>query len=66
MARKGGQGALVRGSDVESSDMTVDAGSGDDRLAVFIPIVGQSFSGGELCGIVVRDLIGRMEGNGEL
>lgn len=46
VARKGGEGSLVRSADVEGSDVAVDACGGDHGGTVFVPIVGEGFGGG--------------------
>ena len=39
------QGSLPGGADIEGADDAVDAGGGDDGVAVFVPIVCQGFGG---------------------
>lgn len=51
VAGQDGEGALGEaGSDVEGSDLSVDARGGDDGGAVFVPVVGQGFRGGDGSG----------------
>ena len=47
VAREHGDGALVRGADVEGADHAVDARGCDDRVAVLVPVVGERFRGRE-------------------
>lgn len=66
VAGKDGEGALVRGTDIESADLAVDAGGGDDGGAVFVPIVGESFGRGDLLqGVGLWLAWGGVDGDGE-
>lgn len=70
VAGQDGEGALGKAcSDVEGADLSVDARGGDDRAAVFVPVVGQGFRRGDgLRGVMgrVRDAgWGRVQGDGE-
>ena len=51
MPRHHAQGALPRGADVECADEAVDACSGDDGGAVFVPVVGEGFRRGGGAGV---------------
>lgn len=43
-------GPRLRRADVERADYPVDACGGDDRVAVLVPVVGESFGGGDAWG----------------
>ena len=49
VAREHGQGPLGRGSDIEGADGAVDACGREDGGAVFVPVVGKGFGGGDCC-----------------
>ena len=47
VAGKNSDGSVLRAADVESADQAVDARGGDDAVAVFVPVVGEGFGGGD-------------------
>lgn len=50
VAGQDGDGALLRGADVEGADDAVDARRRDDGVAVLVPVVGEGFAGGDADG----------------
>jgi hypothetical protein len=45
VARQHGDGPAVRGADVPGADQAVDAGGGNDRVSVLVPVVGEGLGG---------------------
>lgn len=51
-------------SDVKGADHTIDARSGNDGGAVFVPVVSEGFGGRDRLLVVCWDLRWRVEGDG--